>query len=79
MSQVHADKHAPYDKSKLVTDHRKQGILVQISFVKYCNHLAGEERAGCFALFVFLESRDGWVALPCGAMGLSVVCDCGIS
>ena len=24
-------------------------------------------------------SRDGWVALPCGAMGLSSVCDCGIS
>ena len=24
-------------------------------------------------------SHDDWVALPCGAMGLSVVCDCGIS
>ena len=24
-------------------------------------------------------SRDGWVALPPGAMGLSAVCDCGIS
>ena len=24
-------------------------------------------------------SRDGWVALPRGAMGLSAVCDCGIS
>ena len=23
-------------------------------------------------------SRDGCVALPCGAMGLSAVCDCGI-
>ena len=23
-------------------------------------------------------SRDGCVALPCGAMGLSSVCDCGI-
>ena len=31
------------------------------------------------ALFVFLVSRDGCVALPRGAMGLSVVCDCGIS
>ena len=28
---------------------------------------------------VFLVSRDGWVVLPCGAMGLSAVCDCGIS
>ena len=24
-------------------------------------------------------SRDGCVALSCGAMGLSAVCDCGIS
>ena len=24
-------------------------------------------------------SHDGWVALPCGVMGLSAVCDCGIS
>ena len=24
-------------------------------------------------------SRGGWVALPRGAMGLSAVCDCGIS
>ena len=24
-------------------------------------------------------SRDGWVALSRGAMGLSAVCDCGIS
>ena len=23
-------------------------------------------------------SRDGWATLPCGAMGLSAVCDCGI-
>ena len=37
-----------------------------------------EERAGCFAQFVFLVSRDGYVALPRGAMGLSSVCDCGI-
>ena len=31
------------------------------------------------ALLVFLVSRDGWVALPRGATGLSAVCDCGIS
>ena len=29
--------------------------------------------------FVFLVSRGGWAALPCGAAGLSAVCDCGIS
>ena len=43
------------------------------------NHLDGEERAGCFAWFVLLVSRDGCVALPRSAMGLSAVCDCGIS
>ena len=37
-----------------------------------------EERAGCFAWFVFLVFRDGCVALPRGAMGLSSVCDYGI-
>ena len=29
--------------------------------------------------FVFLVSRDCYVTLPRGAMGLSGVCDCGIS
>ena len=41
--------------------------------------LMGEERAGCFALFVFLVSRDCRVALPHDATGLSAVCDCVIS
>ena len=41
--------------------------------------LDGEGRAGCFALFVFLVSRDCCVALTHDAMGLSAVCDCGIS
>ena len=36
------------------------------------------ERLIC-ANFVFLVSRDCCVALPCGAMGFSAVCDCGIS
>ena len=38
------------------------------------NHLDEEGRDGFFALFVFLVSRDGCVALPRGAMGLSAVC-----
>ena len=42
------------------------------------DHLDGEERAGFFAQFVFLVSRDCCVALPRGAMSLSAVCDCGI-
>ena len=33
----------------------------------------GEERAGCFALFVFLVSRDCRVALPHDSTGLSRV------
>ena len=44
----------------------------------FCNNLDGEERAGCFALFVFLVSRDCCVARPHDAMGLYAVCDCGI-
>ena len=31
------------------------------------------------ALFVFLVSRNCCVALPPSAVGLSAVCDCGIS
>ena len=38
-----------------------------------------EERAGCFALFVFLVSRDCCIAIPHGVMGLSAVSDCGVS
>ena len=36
----------------------------------FANHLDGKERAGCFAWFVFLVSRDSYVAVPHGAMGL---------
>ena len=42
-------------------------------------HLDGEERAGCFALFVFLLSRACSVALPQDATGFPAVCECGIS
>ena len=45
----------------------------------FCNHLDREERAGCFAYLVFLVSPDCYLALPCGAMGLSAVCNLGIS
>ena len=40
-----------------------------------------EERAGCFVLTVFLVSCGSQcsVAFRCGAVGWSVVCDCGIS
>ena len=55
--------------------------MLCIALCPFCNHLDGEERAGCSTLFVILVSCDCYcsVALPCGAMGWSAVCDCGIS
>ena len=41
----------------------------------FCRDLDGVERASCFDLVVFLVS----FLIPNAAMGLSVVCDCGIS
>ena len=56
-------------------------VLFCVTFCPFhfSNHLDGEERASCFALFVFLVSSCDCVALPCGTTGLSAVCDCGIS
>ena len=54
-------------------------LYVTLCPFEYCNHLDGKERAGWFAKYIFLVSRDGNVALPRGAMGLFAVCDCGIS
>ena len=51
----------------------------QCVYIDQCDHLDGEEKACCLALFVFLVSRDWCVALPRSATGLSAVCDCGIS
>ena len=45
----------------------------------FFNRVDGEERTGCFALFVSLVSRDCCVALPYDAMGLSAICDGSIS
>ena len=44
-------------------------------------YLGGEERACCFTLIVFLVSCDCqcFMTLPLCAVGLSAVCDCGIS
>ena len=50
-------------------------LCVHSSFVI----ISMEKRAGCFALFVFLVSRDCCLSLPHDATGLSFVCDCGIS
>ena len=41
--------------------------------------MMGKRELVALLKFVFLVSRDGWVALPRGAIGLSAVCDCGIS
>ena len=47
--------------------------------IEFCN-LDGEEGAGCFTLTCFLTSCDSQcsVVLPHGAVGWSVVYDCGI-
>ena len=46
-----------------------------------CNHLDEEERASCYAFIVFRISCFCIcsVALTDVAVGLSAVCDCGIS
>ena len=44
--------------------------------MQYCNHLAEEERAGCFAVILFSLLCVGLcssVSLPCGTMGWSVI------
>ena len=41
--------------------------------------LVGTGGAGCFAWYVFFVSRDCCVSQPRGTVGLSAVCDCGIS
>ena len=56
-------------------------VCITLSPFYFCNHLAEEERAGCFA---FVVLRMSWfskcsVALPGGALGWFAMCDCGIS
>ena len=51
-------------------------LYVRSSFF---NHFDWNERAGCFAVFVFLVSHDCCVALTRGAMGLSAVRGCVFS
>ena len=48
-------------------------LYVTLYPFQFCNHLEGEERAGCFASFVFLVYHDCCMALPRGAMGLFAV------
>ena len=50
-------------------------VSVLVSQSSWC----GVEWADCFAWFVCLVSHGGYVALPGGVMGLSAVCDCGMS
>ena len=54
-------------------------LCVTLCQFLFCNHLDGEERAGCFVLFVFQVSRDWCEALSHDATGLSAVCDFVIS
>ena len=54
-------------------------LCIGLCHFYFCNHIGGEERAGCFTLFDFLVSSDCYVALPHCAVGWSAECDCGIS
>ena len=56
-------------------------VIQYFMSVNFCNHLNVEDRDGCFALIVFLLSCGSQcsVALPRGALGWFVVCDCAIS
>ena len=60
----------------------QDSVIVLCFVVRYfvsilvCSNLNGEERAGCFALFVFLASRDCCVVLTHDATCLSAVDDC---
>ena len=48
------------------------GVLWGGLFCGFSNHLAEEDRAGCFALIVMWLSSS----LPHDVIGSSVVCDC---
>ena len=56
-------------------------VIQSFMSVNFCNHFDGEDRDGCIALIVFLLSCGSQcsVALPHGALGWFVVCDCAIS
>ena len=71
-SEIREHHHADH-----LIGHLNCSVLVYVTLCpfQFCNHLNGEERAGCFAWFAFLSSPG---SLPRGAMGLSAVCDCDI-
>ena len=46
---------------------------------KFAIILVGKRELVALLCLSFLESRDGCVALPRGAMGLYATCDCDIS
>ena len=55
-------------------------LCINLCPFKFCNHPEEEERAGCFA-FNFLQIscyRKCLMALPRGAVGWSLVCDCSL-
>ena len=48
-------------------------VIQNLVSVKFCNHLDGEERAGFFALTVFLTASDLWLFLVVLWVGLRCV------
>ena len=56
-------------------------LCITLCLFEFCNHLKGEEKAGCFA-FIVLQTNCYYkcsVALLHGDVGWSAVCDFGIS
>ena len=56
-------------------------VQYSVSFLDLANYLAGEERTSCFTSIGFLISCVCYCSLTLshGAVGLPVVCNCGIS
>ena len=51
----------------------------QINLKQRINSTLNNEQRVISSKWIYKVSRDGIVALPRGATGLSAVCDCGIS
>ena len=56
-------------------------VCITLRYFLFCNHLDGVERASCFAFIYFPMSCfcQCFAALPCGTIGWSAMCDCGVS
>ena len=56
-------------------------VIQYFVIVLFCNHFEGDDKAGCFAIPVFMMSSNSKcsLAVPRSVMGWSAACDRGIS